>query len=225
MVRAGFGMFHSRFIASLIDNLFTNNAVLQKSLSLSSTLAPQFAAGPAFPNTLTSPPTGGTASAFTLQFMDPHFRTPYSEQGTVAIERELVKDVALTASYVWSRGIQIIGVRDLNFPALSSTNFTYTIADANLRRAATRLRCIWRTPDRATAHLPKLRTASTAPPMLVVQLRKRFARPADLACTWRTNDDGRATAAARCSLPAPKVDLQRRYKADGVTARSTSGTG
>jgi hypothetical protein len=36
----------------------------------------------------------------------------------------------MTASYIWNRGVQLYGFRDLNLPALGSTSFTYTIADA-----------------------------------------------------------------------------------------------
>ena len=46
-------------------------------------------------------------------------------------EREFLRDWSVTASYLWSRGLLIGGVRDLNIPAISSTSYTYTIADAN----------------------------------------------------------------------------------------------
>jgi outer membrane receptor protein involved in Fe transport len=199
VIRAGYGMFHSRFMGSLIDNLFTNNAVLQKSLSLSSTQQAQFAAGPAFPNTLTAPPTGGTASAVSLQFMDPHFRTPYSEQGTLAIERQLTHDMGLTVSYIWSRGIQILGVRDLNLPALSNTTFTYTIADANGsptgQTYTTRL-YLGSRPDTRYGGINQAENGvNSYYNALAVQLRKRFSHgfQADLAYTWAHEiDDGQS---------------------------------
>jgi hypothetical protein len=221
VLRAGFGMFHSRFIGSLIDNLYTNNAVLQKSLSLSSTLAPQFAVGPAFPSTLTAPPTGGTASAFSLQFMDPHFRTPYSEQGTIAIERQLMKDVALTASYIWSRGIQIIGVRDLNFPALSNTTGTYTIADANGNPTGsytTRLYLGSRPDTRYGGIFQAENGINSYYNALAVQLRKRFSHglQADLSYTWAHEiDDGQSNGSGALFFSsASNWTYNGNYKAD-----------
>jgi hypothetical protein len=221
VVRAGFGVFHSRFLGSLIDNLFTNNAVLQKSLSLSSTLAPQFAAGPSFPNTLEVPPTGGTASAFTLQFLDPHFRTPYSEQGTIALERQLIPDLALTASYIWSRGIQIIGVRDLNFPALSNTNFTYTIADANGNPTGSYTTALYLggRPDARYGGIYQAENGvNSYYNALAVQLRKRFSHglQADLSYTWAHEiDDGQGNGSgALFFTSASNWTYNGNYKAD-----------
>jgi len=130
VVRAGFGVFHARFPGSLINNLFTSNGVYQTSVTLQSTNAAQFAAGPVFGNKLSAPPPGYSAGATNIQFAAPNLRTPYSEQGTLAIERQIARDITLTASYVWSRGVQLLTSRDLNIgepgPAV-----TYTIADAN----------------------------------------------------------------------------------------------
>ena len=221
VLRAGFGMFHSRFIGSLIDNLFTANAVLQKQLSLSSTLAPQFALGPTFPNTLDAAPSAGTASAFTLQFMDPHFRTPYSEQGTLALERELVRNLALTASYVWSRGIQIIGVRDLNFPALSNTTFTYAIDDANGNQTGsytTQLYLGSRPDTRYGGIYQAENGVNSYYNALAVQLRKRFSHglQAELAYTWAHEiDDGQSNGSGALFFSsANNWTYNGNYKAD-----------
>ena len=63
--------------------------------------------------------------------MDPHLKTPYSEQGNIGIQRQLTSDIALNVSYIWSRGVQLYGVRDLNLPSTDRRPFTYTILDAN----------------------------------------------------------------------------------------------
>ena len=51
MLRAGFGIYHQRYAGILMSSLFTNNAVYQKALSLTSS---QLALGPNFPNSLAS---------------------------------------------------------------------------------------------------------------------------------------------------------------------------
>jgi outer membrane receptor protein involved in Fe transport len=131
VIRAGFGMFYARFQGGTIDNLFTNNGIYQTAITLNSTQAPQLAAGPVFPSSLSAPPTGASVSASSIQFMVPNLRTPYSEQYTLAIERQVGPDWVFTLSYIGSHGVQLYGVRDLNLPALGSTTFTYTINDVN----------------------------------------------------------------------------------------------
>ena len=222
VVRAGYGMFHSRFMGSLIDNLFTNNAILQQSLTLASTQAPQLAAGPAFPATLTSAPSAATApSGLSIQFMDPHFRTPYSEQGTIAIERQLMNDLALTTSYIWSRGVALIGVRDLNMPPLSSTTFTYTIADANGNPVGTYATPIYlgTRPDKRYGGVYQAENGvNSYYNALAVQLRKRFSHglQADLSYTWAHEiDDGQNTGSnALFFTNANNWTYNGNYKAD-----------
>ena len=131
VLRTGYGIFYASIPGATLMNLFLTNGVTQQSVSLSSTQAAQFAAGPVFPYNLSAVPTGYQLSAASIQFAAPNWKTPYSEQATLAIERELARDVTVTASYIWSRGVQLYGERDLNLPPLSSYNYTYTIADAN----------------------------------------------------------------------------------------------
>lgn len=131
VLQAGYGMFFSRFQGGTLDNLFTTgNGQYQTSVSLASTLANQLAAGPVFPNALGAPPVGGKVAAASLQMLAPNLRTPYSEQGNIGIQRQISKDVVVTVSYLWSRGLQLYGIRDLNLPT-TTTDFTYTINDTN----------------------------------------------------------------------------------------------
>jgi len=91
----------------------------------------QYAAGPVFPNALSAAPSAATAaSGVNLQYYAPNIKTPYSEQANIGIQRQITHDTAVTVSYLWSRGLQMIGVRDLNFPT-HTTNFTYGIASAS----------------------------------------------------------------------------------------------
>ncbi|HMC61500.1 MAG TPA: TonB-dependent receptor, partial [Candidatus Solibacter sp.] len=221
VLRAGYGMFTSRFLGSVIDNLFTNNGVLQSAITLNNTNAAQLAAGPVFPNALATAPTGGSLGASSLQFLDPHLRTPYSEQGTVAIERELLKDLGLTASYIWSRGIQLYGVRDLNLPQLSSTNFTYTIADAggNPTGSYTTPMYLGNRPDpRYGAIYQDENGVNSYYNALAVQLRKRFSHgfTTDVSYTWSHEiDDGQSNGSGALFFSSANNWLfNGNYKAD-----------
>ena len=87
------------------------------------------APGPSFPNALAAPLTGITQGASTLDVLSPKLKTPYSEQATIAVERQIAKDMVLTVSGIFSRGVNLYGTQDINAPALGAP-FTYTIAGA-----------------------------------------------------------------------------------------------
>ena len=129
VLRAGYGMFYSSIPGATLMNLFLGNGITQQAVNLNTTAL--VALGPVFPNNLSSLPKGVQLGAAGIQFASPNLKTPYSEQGTLAVERQLTRDVGVTASYIWSRGIQLYGESDLNLPPISSQTFTYTIADAN----------------------------------------------------------------------------------------------
>jgi len=132
VIQSGFGVFHGRFQGGTVDNLFTvGNGIYQPSVSLAATQSAQLTAGPIFPNRLPGIPSAGTTSTLNLQYMEPGVKTPYSEQGNIGIQRQLTKDMNIEVSYMWSRGIQLPGVRDMNLPLLGNQTYTYTINDLN----------------------------------------------------------------------------------------------
>jgi hypothetical protein len=196
VVRAGFGMFHARFPGSLIDNLFTNNGVFQTSISLQGTNPAQLASGPVYGNALTNPPAGASVGAANIQFAAPNLRTPYSEQGTLAVERQLSPDVSLTASYIWSRGVQLLTSRDLNIGA-PGPDVTYTIADAGGNAVGSFSTPVYLTANRVNPRYGRvmqdengLKSYYNA---LGVQVNKRFSHglQALLSYTWsHAIDDG-----------------------------------
>ncbi|MGB9456328.1 MAG: TonB-dependent receptor [Bryobacteraceae bacterium] len=135
VLQAGYGMFYARFQSGTIDDLFTTgNGLYQQSISLigfPGNTPSQYAAGPVFPNALSSVPSAAAAaSGLNLQYYAPGIKTPYSEQGNIGIQRQITRDVGMTVSYLWSRGVQMIGVVDQNFPN-HTTNFVYGIDNAS----------------------------------------------------------------------------------------------
>ena len=100
----------------MLDDIYTGNGMYQIADNLSN--ASLIAQGPTFPNVLASPLTSVTQSASTLDVMSPKLKTPYSEQATVAVERQLSKDMVLTVSGIFSRGVNLYGTQDINAPAL-----------------------------------------------------------------------------------------------------------
>ena len=118
---------------------------------------------PQFPNILAG--VGSIpASTVALQFADPKgFRNPYSQQGTLALEHQFTRDIAVTASYIWSRGIAIFTQRDLNLGTPIGP-YTYTIQDAAGNNVGSYSTPIFVRPSpriRATARSSRSKTAAS----------------------------------------------------------------
>jgi hypothetical protein len=126
VLRAGYGLFYSRFETGLINTLFANNAVYTQSLTITS---PTNAGAPIFPNVLTS--AASATGATSVTFAAPNLRNPYTQQVNVAVERALSNSMTLTVSYVQNRGKQLYTVRDLNIGPLSSQYYTFTILNSS----------------------------------------------------------------------------------------------
>jgi hypothetical protein len=132
VLRGGYGLFYARMMGATLQDLFVNNGVTTESISLSSSNAAQKAAGPVFPAILTAPPTAANISASTIQFAAPNLSTPYSEQAVLAVEREVMRNLTVTVSGIWSRGIHLYSAIDTNLPpASNTTTATYTIDNAS----------------------------------------------------------------------------------------------
>jgi hypothetical protein len=224
VLRAGYGMYYARVAGATLQDLFEGNGVTTQSISLSSTQAPQLAAGPVFPNTLSGVPTGYNLAASSIQFASPNWKTPYSEQGTVALERQLTKDIGITASYIWSRGVQLYSVRDLNLPGLSSTNFTYTIADANGNPTGQTYTTPIYTGSRPDSRFGGIyqdeNGVTSFYNALAIQVNKRFAHglQAALSYTWSHEiDDGQSYGQSTYNLYLSNANnwlYNGNYKAD-----------
>jgi hypothetical protein len=113
VIRSGYGLFYARIHGNLLDTLFLGNGKYQTAISLT----PAQAGAQVFPNILplNTDYSKLPAGSIQLAFADPKsFRAPYSQQATLAIEHQFARDVAVTASYIWSRGIALFTQRDLN---------------------------------------------------------------------------------------------------------------
>jgi Carboxypeptidase regulatory-like domain/TonB dependent receptor/TonB-dependent Receptor Plug Domain len=204
VIRAGYGMFYARVPAATLQDLFTNNSVVVPFYSLSS--AAQKAAGPVFPNVLPAIPTVAGLSALSFQFTDPHWKVPYSEQGTFAVEHQFGSAIAATVSYIWSRGVDLYSERDVNLPA-PGANFTYTFNDASGNQIGT-----YTTPTYTGTSRPDARYGgiyqdengvTSSYNALAVQLRKRFSHgfQGDLSYTWSHEiDDGQGFGQATSNI-------------------------
>jgi hypothetical protein len=145
VVRGGYGMFYARLLGGLIDDLWTTNGIYQIADSFASNNAAQLAAAPVFPNTLASAPSNATVGAATIQFASPKLKTPYSEQANITVERQLSSSMVASVSGIWSRGVNLLGVTDLNVGNPTSS-YTYTIDNASGAAVGTFTTPIYTTP-------------------------------------------------------------------------------
>jgi hypothetical protein len=123
VLRAGYGMFYARMHGNMLDTLYLGNSKVQTQVSVNNTQP----GAPLFPFTLSSG-TGLPTGTISLNTADRTLHNPYTQQGTMALERQLTRDTAITVSYIWTRGIALLVQRDLNLAAPVGP-YTYNIAD------------------------------------------------------------------------------------------------
>ncbi len=222
VLRGGYGMFYARFAGGTIDNLFSNNGITQTSISLARTQAAQLAVGPVFPNALAAIPSGINLAASSLQFAAPNLKTPYSEQGTVALQRQIGDEFSVTAAYIWSRGVQLYGVRDLNFPQ-STTTYTYIVDDDKGNQVGTYATPVYigtRPDTRYAGVYQDENGVNSYYNAMTVQVNKRLARglQADVSYTWAHEiDDGQSYGGSTNNLFLSGISYwssNGNYKAD-----------
>ncbi|PYS01271.1 MAG: hypothetical protein DMG16_13535 [Acidobacteria bacterium] len=187
VIRAGYGMFFARYQSGLINRLFTNNNVYRKAITYNSATSEQLAAGPVYPNYLPSTAFNPLPGTVDITFADKSLRNPYTHQANLAIERQLTTNIDLSISYLWSRGVRLYGVRDLNVGALGPP-VTYTILDRTGNVAGT-----YTTPTYRTRVDPRYRRVNELenPGLsyfdgLAIQVNKRYSRgfQASVSYTW-----------------------------------------
>jgi len=199
-IRAGLGTFFARFIGGMLDDVYTGNGIYQVSDSLSSSNAALLAAGPVFPNALAQPVTGITSGASTLDVLSPNLKTPYSEQAEVTAERQLSRDMVLTVSGIFSRGVNLYGTTDINAPALGAP-FTYQIQGAPSNWPTAYTTQVYSTTTRPNPNFGAIyeetNGVSSSYDGLTVAFNKRFSHgfQSQASYTWSHEiDDGQGAA-------------------------------
>ncbi|HEY2016285.1 MAG TPA: carboxypeptidase regulatory-like domain-containing protein [Bryobacteraceae bacterium] len=183
VLRAGYGIFYARFLGNGLDTLFLGNGRYQTTISANSSTV----GAPVFPNIV---PNAASVPAGTVNitFADQnHFRNPYTQQGSIAIEHQFARDLGFTASYIWSRGVQIWTSRDLNLNAPTASG-TYIIDDASGSQVGSFTTPIWTSkPDTRYSHIYEVDNGGQSwYNGLALQLRKRMAHglSAGASYTW-----------------------------------------
>ncbi len=201
VVRAGYGIFYARYPGGLINTLFLGNGLYQKSLSFTASSPTDKANGPVFPNVL--PNVAGfnaPAGSVSLNMAAADFRAPYTQQADIAVERQLAKDLALTVSGIWSRGLHLTSVNDINIGAPGPVT-TYRILDASGNLAGTYSTPVYVRQNRVNPNYNRINIVDSGLNSwydgLAVQLTKRLSRglTGNIAYTWsHAIDEGQGGA-------------------------------
>jgi len=128
-VRGGFGVYYGRTPAIVLGTVHSQNGINVTGVNLNA--AQITAAGLTYPNILTAPPAGTSANPNLFVFA-PDYVNPYVEQGRIGVEHEIVKNLSLSATYLYYHGVHLTRTRDINlfqptaFPRTGPDGVTYT---------------------------------------------------------------------------------------------------
>ncbi len=133
VVRGGVGMFYENLNGLNYRNAVVSNGLLSQQASVllkyDNALTPDQQTA-VFPNRVTD---ASQFSASAISLVDPHFRFPYVLQGSLQIEREILRDTVLTVGTTWTHGVHLISssAYDLNLnPPEGRTTYTPCHASA-----------------------------------------------------------------------------------------------
>lgn len=131
VVRGGYGIFYGRTPAIMLGTAHSNNGINITGLNLTSAAAIK-AAGLTYPNILSAPPAGAAANP-SLYLFAKNYVEPYVQQGRLGVEREIMPNLSLSATYLFYRGVHLSRTRDINLgtpvatPATDPAGQTFTV--------------------------------------------------------------------------------------------------
>jgi hypothetical protein len=120
VLRAGFGMFYTRFLATDILQAERLNGVTQLQYIAQAPSPDMPIPGVTYPNIPT--PAQLQQTTPTLYQIDHRFRAPYIVQSAVSLERQITKVANVSVSYLNSRGYDQQLTRNINAPVPPATN-------------------------------------------------------------------------------------------------------
>jgi hypothetical protein len=114
VLRAGYGFFYDRLGSSTL--LGINRSHVQNQIVLNDPTCTSAATSLGAIDMSTCTSTAGTSTASTPvgYEVDPHYHSPYNEQGSVSLERQLFSATSITLSYMHTSGVHQLVTRNAN---------------------------------------------------------------------------------------------------------------
>ncbi len=202
VLRGGYGIFYARYPGGLINSLFLGNGLYQQGLTFNSSNASDKANGPVFPNVFPSNAVGYSppAGSVSLNLAANNLRDPYTEQGDLAYEHQLSSSMSMTVSGIWSRGLHLTSVNDVNIGAPGPV-VTYHVDDASGNQIGTYSTPVYVRQNRIDPRYSRINVVEGALDSwyngLAVQLTKRYSHGlvGNIAYTWsHAIDEGQGSA-------------------------------
>jgi hypothetical protein len=119
VIRGGYGIFYARTTAIMLGTAHSNNGINILGVTLSCSAVPNPC--PTYPSVFTTAPTGG-ANIPNLFLFAKNYQQPYVQQGRIGVEREFVKNITFSVTYLYFRGVHLSRTRDINLLAPVATN-------------------------------------------------------------------------------------------------------
>jgi hypothetical protein len=168
VIRTSYGVFYGLTSNSAVANAITNNAISQASY----TFFPNSAGAPVYPTTFATAPSGSGTKPNINEFAS-NLQRPTIQMFELTVDRRLVSDVTVSASYLYSHGANLPIFKDINFgPANSQVTYVLdgqAVGTFPLYRGVR--------PDPNVGAILVLEPAVTSHyNALVVQANKRFSR-------------------------------------------------
>lgn len=111
VIRGGYGIFYGRTTAIMLGTAHSNNGINILGLT-TNCLTNLPVPCPTYPNVLTAAP--GALNIPNIFLFSQDYQQPYVQQGRFGVEREIAKNITVSATYLYFRGVHLSRTRDIN---------------------------------------------------------------------------------------------------------------
>src|SRR3989454_5846205 len=121
VLRGGYGIFFGRTPAIMLGTAHSQNGIQVTGVTLTCTLVPNPC--PTYPSNFTTAPATG-AQTPSIYLFTKDYAQPYVQQGRIGVERELIRNLSLSVTYLYFRGVHLSRTRDINLGVPVPTTLT-----------------------------------------------------------------------------------------------------